>query len=124
MKVAWIILAIFFVGICLGLAIRYNQNASHAIKDLQDERYLRMTAEESLDRANGKISSLEYQVNEVIEKSQTAQKDFEALRASADEYRGRLDKAAETNKSLEEKIKELQNTVAPAPVAANPAPTQ
>ena len=114
---ATIVIAILLAGLGLGLAIRYNQNASGAQKDLDQERYLRMTAEENLEKATQKIHSLETEAQDVKQKLTQLQSDFETIKAAADDYKVRLDKAAEINKNFEDKIKELQNISAPQPVS-------
>ena len=108
-----IIIAILLASLGVGLAIRYNQSASGAQKDLDQERYLRMTAEENLEKANQRVNSLGLELEQAKEQKDKILKDLAVLKSAADDYKSRLDQAAEINKSLEAKIQEVQSLVTP-----------
>ena len=102
---------IVLLVLCGGLAVRYNQDASVAREELNGERYLRMTAEEGLQKANQQVSSLNKELIRVqssFESTETALKRTKAINADLKE---RLNRAAKIQLSLDKKITELQQMV-------------
>ena len=118
MKTIIIVSAIMLCVFSAGLAIRYNLNASSAQKDLNQERFNRMTSEEGLEKANARISSLEAELARTQSKVKGVEKALEQANAVNDDLKGRLDKASEYKDKLDAKIKELEQLAGPAPAKA------
>ena len=100
--------------VCLAIAVLASRKMSLAKNGLNEERYLRMVAEEKLEKAKSKIRFLESQV-------QKAQKEVESREALLREDKGAiadlkisLEKARRLNDILQ---RELQNAL----VASNPS---
>ena len=84
------------------LALRYNQSAFKASDELNNERYLRMTAEESAEQAKAKISSLEAELAGLQSKVDGLEKELEQSKAINADLEIRL-KEAESSKSASPK---------------------
>ena len=105
------------------IGINSTKEAQKAKQDLNQERFTRMTAEESYTNANSKISSLQAELDRTKGKLNSTQKELEQLRDVNTDYRTRLDKAQEIKNNMEQKIQELQSMVSPAPAPVPmPAP--
>ena len=118
MKATIIVLAVMVCVFSAGLAIRYNLNASNAQKDLNQERFNRMTAEEGLEKANARISSLESELARTQSRIKGVEKALEQANAVNGDLKGRMDKAMEYKDKLDAKIKELEQLVGQAPASA------
>ena len=118
MKTIIIVSAIMLCVFSAGLAIRYNLNASNAQKDLNQERFNRMTAEEGLEKANARISSLEAELARTQSKVKGVEKALEQANAVNGDLKGRMEKALEYRDKLDAKIKELEQLAGPAPAKA------
>lgn len=121
MKVVAILLAVVLIAVSFGLAINYNQTSLKAKKDLERERYARMVAEESSEKLNAKLRSLEGDIVRYQQKSQTAQSVVEQLKSVNEDLETRLDKTARDRESLELKVRELEQTLTNQNAAAVPA---
>ena len=123
MKVIIVMLAIFLIVLCGWLAYHYSQTAFKAQDVLNQERFTRMTAEENLEKAKDRISSLEAEVSKTQNKINGLEKMVEQTKAINDDLKSRMEKAMSIKDNLETKIKELQESAgvsAPAvPVANN-----
>lgn len=109
---------LIFFAIVIGisgttLAYSYYQRADKAKGNLDEERYLRMTAEESLSHAEAKATSLESELARVQKKMQTFEKSIEQLKSTNDSLRTQLDRALESNKVLEDKLKQVDASRVP-----------
>ena len=123
MKATMVVLAIMLTVLSAGLAIRYNLNASNALKDLNQERFMRMTAEESLEKSNDKISSIDAELKRTQSKMNGLEKALEQANAFNEDLKSRLNKAAEIKNNLDGKIQELEQMAGgPAPAAAPASP--
>lgn len=91
-----------------GLAVRYNQDASQAIAELESERYKRMVSEESLQRANTAAASLQSELKRVEKKVKNMEVVLEKTKVINKDFRARLDKAAKIKESLDRRIADLQ----------------
>ena len=74
-------------------AYHYGKDSSRAKGELDNERYLRMTAEEDLSKAQNKVSSMESELARVSKKSVSLEKTLEQIKAVNEDYRTRLDAA-------------------------------
>ncbi|MDP8266104.1 MAG: hypothetical protein P9M07_04065 [Candidatus Aceula meridiana] len=107
-----LIVCVLLTVACLAIAILASQKMSFAKNDLNEERYLRMVAEEKLEKSKSKIHLLEGQVQKV-------QKEAEGLEALLREDKGaiadlkiNLEKAHRLNDILQ---RELQNVLVTQP---------
>ncbi|GEM_PF-616361 len=110
MKKLFIILIPAFI-VAVALAVCFNQNASRHQEDLTQERYLRMVTEENLEKANGKINSLEDQIVKIKNKNSNVEKLLEQKAADNSDLKGKLEKTLEIKETLEGKIKELEKNI-------------
>jgi len=110
-------LLIFFaiiIGVSgITLAYSHYQKADKAKSSLNEERYLRMTAEEALTNAEAKVRSLESEFDRTQKKMQTFEKSIEQLKSTNDSLRTQLDRALQSNKAFEEKLKQINDMHAP-----------
>ena len=106
--------------LAFAIGINSTKEAQKAKQDLNQERFTRMTAEESFTNANGKINSLQAELDRLKSKLKSTEKELEQVSEINKDFKARLDKAQEIKKDMEQKIQELQAMVssAPAPVAA------
>lgn len=102
-----IVSVLIAVGSCY-LAFRYHQNAELAQGSLNEERYNKMLAEESLLKANSKISSLESGISRMEKKLSANDALLVQTKAINKDLRARLDKISEFKEKLEAKIQELE----------------
>ena len=107
------------VILCAGVAIRFSSVVDNAQKDLNQERYSRMVAEESLEKANNRINSLEAD----LVRTQNTMKGIEGLiketKGINEDLKNQLEKSSRINEELDKKIKEFQQS--PAPSEASPS---
>ena len=72
------VLSYIFIGliivVSISAAIRYSQATSKARNDLNQERFLRMEAEEKLSKFNLKMASLETEVDKQKARIQTLER--------------------------------------------------
>jgi hypothetical protein len=108
MKMFITILAIVLAAAGIGLSYRYYKNAGKAINELNQERYNRMVAEESLQNTKMQVKSLEGQVKKAEQKAVNLENKIEKITAINEDLKLRLDKAAEIHKRLEQKILEFE----------------
>lgn len=110
-----IIVAILAVG-CLGLVIFLSQNVSQTSKDLIQERYNRMVAEEKLEKALFKIQSLENELTNTQNQTQNLQTVLEKEKVASDKIRTELEKTSKLKEVLEKALKDaLVEPPAPSP---------
>ena len=118
MKVVAILLAVILVVVSFGLAVNYNQTALKVKKDLERERYSRMVAEESSEKLNAKIRSLEGDVARYQQKSQTTGRVLDQLKSANADLESRLDRTVRDRESLELKVRELEQVLTSQKAAA------
>ena len=122
MKTTIVVLAIMLSVLSGGLAIRYNLSAANSQKDLNQERFNRMTAEETLEKASARIFSLEAELARTQSKVKGIEKALEQVSAVNSDLKGRLDKASEIKDKLDSKIKELEQLAGGAATSTSAAP--
>lgn len=113
MRVVLIGFVVVLLTLSCGLSIRYNQDASYARDKLDGERYKRIVSEESLQKANIQVGSLEDELRRIKNKVKNIGSILEKTKAFNKDLRRRLDKAAEIKKTLDKKIAELRQLVSP-----------
>ena len=108
MRITIIILAVAFAVMGGGLAYRYNQEALNAQKELNQERYNRMIAEENLQKADAKIKLLQSDIARSEDKLKSVENILDETKTVNSDLKARIDKATEIKQDLENKIKELE----------------
>ncbi|GEM_PF-2641239 len=125
MRIVAISLAVALVLFCFGVAIHFNQNVLQSRKVLENERYTRLTAEESLEKAVSKISSLENELERAQVKVKSAETLLEQAKSANEQLQERIKEGAALQKSLQQRIEQLDpvptnqsNSDSGAPTAA------
>ena len=113
MRIVLIGFVIVLLVLSCGLAVRYSRDANYAHGELNGERYERMVAEENLQKANMRISSLEGELKREQDKAGQMEVILEKTKAVNEDLKARLDKAAEIKKSLDKRIADLQQMTSP-----------
>ena len=98
-----IIFVVIFLVVMGGLvfAFRYNKVSSSMQEELQRERYTRMTAEENLERAKEKLTSLQGQLTKYEKKNGTLELQVEEFTALTHDLQDRLDQSMKRKETLE-----------------------
>ena len=108
------------IGACL-MAISATRSSAKVQEILDQERYSRMTAEEKLEKASAKLTSLQSQLNDANNKIQGIQAVLDQGRSSNADLKAQLESVTKLKASLERKIEELKNAQVPVPaMPANP----
>jgi hypothetical protein len=89
-----------------GLAIRYSQDAGYAQEQLNGERYKRLLAEENVEKSKVQINSLTSELKKAQDKVGQIEGILKKTKLVNDDFRMRLDKAAEIKVNLDKKINE------------------
>lgn len=119
MKIVAIILAAGLVVFSAGLAVNYNAAALGTRKDLEQERYVRMVAEEKLERSGAQIQRLESELSRVEKEMKGVRERLDSAEEANHRLHAQLEETAAAKESLERKIEELkeilmrQTTAAP-----------
>jgi septal ring factor EnvC (AmiA/AmiB activator) len=113
MRVVTIGFVVVLVIVSCGLAVRYNQQATYVLEELNKERYQRILSEENLQRSNLEISSLKAELKRVHSQYDNTEQALKRTKAINEDLKQRLDKAAEIQVSLDKRIAELQRLVSP-----------
>jgi len=108
-RVIMIIVGLLVIAISCGLAFRYGRYATNARADLEQERYLRMVAEENVQAFHAKLETLEAELKRSQNKIKAVEKVAEQNQAINVDLKSRLDKILEIKDRLEAKIKELEH---------------
>ena len=102
-----IILALLVLALSFGIVFRYSNETHRAQSDLNQERYLRMVAEENGEKLKSQVTSLQADLAKRDSKIQVLEKSGEQLKAINGDLKARLDKDAEIMKNMDVKIQEL-----------------
>ena len=111
MKIATIVVLVFLAVLSTFVAYRYSQSSLQAQQILNQERYNRLTVEENLSKANGRVKELEDQISKVEKKMASMQVVLDNTNAMNDDLKGRLDKAMVIKENMDKKIEEMQQMV-------------
>lgn len=111
MKIIAIVLAVGLIVFSAALAVNYNASALSTRKDLDQERYLRMVAEEKLERTGAQIRKLESELSRVEREMKGVQDLLDQSQEANDRLQTKLDGAAAVKEALERKIEELQQAL-------------
>ncbi len=107
MRIFIMSLLIILIVISGGLVIRYAQNAIEMQQKLNNERFKRIKTEESLSFANKKILTLKGEIKKTNIEIQKLNRILKKVKSDNSSLSERLNKANNTIKQLETKIKEL-----------------
>ena len=113
MRIVFIGFFIVLLVLTCILAMGYGRDARIAEGKLNSERFLRMTIEENLTNANQKIQSLTSSLSKVESHMKNTTIAFEKTKAMNNDLKLRLDRASRIQKSLDQKISELQEMALP-----------
>ena len=108
MKVIAIVLGIVLVIFCFGIAIHFNQNVLQTKKILENERYTRLTAEESMEKASSQIRNLENEIEQAQSKVKNAERLLEQTKSLNAQLQERVEQGASLQKSLQQRIQQLE----------------
>ena len=111
MKNVFMLIIVVVAIMSIVLAVRYNKNAYKIQQDLNNERYSRMVAEENLQNATVKISSLENKLTKNQEKIQSIQTSLDRAKTTNDELTKQLKGVADDNEMMAQKIEELNTLI-------------
>ena len=109
MKTTAVILAGILILLSFALAIHFNQGTIETKRKLDRERYVRLTAEENLEKANARVSHLEDDVTRLTSKVNSTEKLLEQTKDINAQLRERIDKAV-AEESMRQKIQVLEQT--------------
>ena len=99
-----IVAAVIAMG-CLVMLFISSQTVSKTQKDLNQERYNRMVAEEKLEKSEGKIKSLENELTNAKNQAQSIQSTLEKEQKSNSNLLTELEKMTKLKGVLEEQLK-------------------
>ncbi len=99
------------VGSCL-MAIGSNESARKIQQGLDLERYNRMEVEEKLEKAAGKIASLEGELQKTTEKIVSIQAVMQQGQSTNSNLQEQLEAIAQLKQSLEQKLDQVQKAQA------------
>lgn len=104
------ILTILSVIAVAALSVLFNivGHTTRAKEDLNQERYLRLTTEENLEKAKVRISSLETELARMQNKIKNTERILEETAGINHDLKINLDKTASINEHLKKKVKELE----------------
>ena len=112
-----VIASIILAVLAVVLALQHYQRAAKVQQSLYKERYERMLAEEQLERAKGKINSMESEIGKVELKLGSLEKTLQKAKTDNQNLKMRLDEADKLKQDLQAQIKEinpvLTNAVTP-----------
>jgi len=116
--VVLVILGLLVVGLSVFLA-RSLEQERRAVKGLEEERYSRMVAEESLQKNAAKLSTMQEQIKSTSDKMAKIQDIVEQEKGVNADLKKQYAQLAEAKEALEAKVKAAkQEQTAQAPVAA------
>lgn len=130
MKDIILVVSIVVAVLLTVVLIRFNDKASKATKALEQERYNRMVAEETLQKNAAKITSLEEQLKVATDKMSRIQDILDQEQTVNQDLKKQYEQLAQTKASLEEKLQQaitVQESVAAVeavPVEAQPVVEQ
>lgn len=119
-----VVSVVLTIGACL-MAISSTNRASRVQQGLDQERYNRMIAEEKLEKANAKLSSLQTELDTAKSKIQGIQAVLDQGKSTTADLKAQLESVTKLKESLERKMLEIKNAQAmPAIEAKPPVKTQ
>ena len=111
LKTKMLLLAIVLMVTFLLMALSSNQTVGHIKRDLNQERYKRIVAEENLSKSFAKINALETELSGMRDKIQSVQTILQEGKSEASGLKVQLERMTKAKEAMEKKIEELKNTV-------------
>lgn len=108
MKTTAGILAGALILLTFTLAIHFNQGSIETKRKLDNERYVRLSAEENLEKASAQIRALEDDLARLTSKMNSTEKLLEQARDVNSQLQERINKATAAQESLQQKLQTLQ----------------
>lgn len=108
MKALLVIILAVILSTCVSLTYRYHKDSEKSVKNLNDERYSRMIAEEDLKNAQTEIKTIKADLERTQIKLKSLDASLEQQKMVNGDLKSRLTKAAELRTEMEKKINELQ----------------
>lgn len=105
MKNIFIVILIVIVIALSVMLVGFSQKANKSIKSLEEERYSRMVAEESLQRNAGKLATLEAQLKSANDKMEKVQYLINQEKTINLDLKKQYDELAKVKSDLESKLK-------------------
>lgn len=118
-----LVVIVLMIGF-LFMALSSNQAVGHIKRDLDQERYKRIVAEESLSKASSKVNSLETELSDTRDKIQSVQAILQEGKNETSDLKVQLERMTKAKEALEKKIEELKNAMVPEVVPAEPKPAE
>ncbi len=110
-----VLVVVIFISLALSfMVVRFNEKATKAVKTLEEERYSRMVAEESLQKNSSKINALEDKLKSATDKMAKIEDILEQEKGVNQDLKNQYEKLSELKAELESK---LQATIAEAAAA-------
>lgn len=106
-----VVIAVIIAAASCLIAYNFNKKSSKAGNALNDERYARMTIEESLESAKGKIESLESELARTTNKAAGLEKKLEQVGAINKDLKGKLDTAQGRLVDLQAQVVNIKSVV-------------
>ncbi len=99
-----VIALLMAVGLSV-VVVRFNEKATKAGKSLQEERYSRMVAEESLQKNAAKVATLESQLKTAQDKMGKIEDILEQEKGVNSDLKSQYERLAQSKSELEGKLK-------------------
>lgn len=118
-----ILVVVILISIALSvMVVRFNEKATKATKSLEEERYSRMVAEETLQKNAAKIASYESQIKSASDKMNKVQDILDQEKNVNSDLKKQYDALVDKKAELEQKLQEAINQAASLQAAAQAAP--
>ncbi len=111
-----LLVIVLMVGSLL-TALSLNQAVGHIKRDLDQERYKRIVAEENLSKSFLKINNLEKEFSSARDRIQSVQTILQEGKSETTDLKVQLERMTKAKEALEKKIEELKNAAASAAVS-------
>ncbi|MBF0522661.1 MAG: hypothetical protein HQL24_06355 [Candidatus Omnitrophica bacterium] len=108
MRIVVIALIVILVVTSFVLAFQFNQKAFRANRNLEQERYLRLTAEQAIQEAAQQKEDLKNNLSKAQETIKGLSRVTEQTQAYNKDLKERLEKASKAQEELEAKLKALE----------------
>lgn len=107
MKVLLVIIGVIIVATSISLSVHYHKKSFSAVNDLNEERFLRMVAQEDLDKAKTRVSFLESKISQAKKKVASIRKLADQTELINKDLKMKLKSSLSVKTSLELQVKDL-----------------
>ncbi|MDP8212020.1 MAG: hypothetical protein P9X22_01855 [Candidatus Zapsychrus exili] len=109
MKIVSTVFIIILIIASFVLAFHFNQKASSSNKGLEQERYLRMNAEQMLQETEEEVVSLKSEITSMKSKVERLERVAEQTKAFNEDLKLHLERVSKAKESLESKLQDLES---------------